>query len=58
VVQDLQRRLQEARSTEEMLPAQIDELQQRLQREFGQLQSREAGEPLAAGACTDRVAEQ
>jgi hypothetical protein len=52
VVRDLQSRLQDARSTEEMLPAKIDELQQRLQQEFGQLQSREAGELMTAdGAC-------
>jgi hypothetical protein len=52
VVRDLQSRLQDARSTEEMLPAKIDELQQRLQQEFGQLQSREAGEPVTAdGVC-------
>lgn len=52
MVRDLQSRLQDARSTEEMLPAKIDELQQRLQQEFGQLQSREAGEPRRAeGVC-------
>lgn len=43
MVRELQSRLQEARATEGLLPAQIDVLQQRLQREFTQLQSREAG---------------
>lgn len=43
MVQDLQSRLQEARATESMLPAEIDELQQKLQQEFSQVQSREAG---------------
>lgn len=43
MVEDLQRRLQEARVTETALPADIDRLQAELQREFSRVQSREAG---------------
>lgn len=48
-MRDLQSRLQEARATETMLPTQGDELQARLQREFSQLQSREAGVSMDPG---------
>ncbi len=43
VVEDLQRRLQEARVSEAALPADIDRLQAELQYEFSRVQSREAG---------------
>lgn len=43
MVEDLQRRLQEARVSEAALPADIDRLQAELQYEFSRVQSREAG---------------
>ena len=50
MVQDLQARLQEARACEGALPADIDQLQAELQREFAKVQSREAGARFCVAA--------